>query len=386
MKKRAVFAALAALALAGGSAAGQGGIDCERCHSELELLRQYVESLDEARSMTVPRGMLSGSAHGGLDCAECHTGFSRFPHPAGTVTESCAGCHEEVEREWEMGLHSGIGEAEPVRCADCHGIHDVAPADSLDDGPAMRAMTARCVGCHETQRLPADARHQDHTGCYACHGPHAVRSPDDPESWLAPRNQPQLCGSCHDSVAAIFADGVHARALMSEGDAAFETEPPTCTSCHGAHPVAGSGDRGFSTAAVERCAECHEKAADTFFGTYHGKAHALGSTVAATCADCHGAHGIEPSSEPSSRVHVSNLVDTCGDCHAHARPAFVLYDSHPDPMNRERNPALFYAFWFMNTLLIGTLTVFGLHTLLWWVRASIDERRGITHHAGGGGE
>jgi hypothetical protein len=386
MKRRAVWVALATVALAVVPAAGQGGIDCERCHGELELLRQYVPSLNEARSMTVSEDMLHGSAHAELTCVECHAGFTRFPHAETATTESCVACHEDQDAAWQTGLHSGLGEAEPVLCADCHGVHDTAPADSLEDGDAMRAMTASCVGCHETQRLPADAHHRDHNGCYVCHDPHGVRSPDDPESWMAPEHQPRVCGACHDSVATIFTEGIHARVLSGEEETDLETGPPSCTSCHGAHPVAGKGDRGFSTAAVERCAECHEKAADTFFGTYHGKAHALGSAVAATCADCHGAHGIEPAAVPASRVHASNLVETCGSCHEHARPAFVRYDSHPDPMDRERNPALFYSFWFMNTLLIGTLTVFGLHTLLWWVRATIDRRRGVTHHGGGGGE
>jgi hypothetical protein len=89
---------------------------------------------------------------------------------------------------------------------------------------------------------------------------------------------------------------------------------------------------------------------------------------------------------PTSRVAEANLVETCGACHDHARPGFVMYDSHPDPMNRERNPVLFYAFWFMNSMLIGTLTVFGLHTILWWIRMSIDKRRGVSHHGGGHGE
>jgi hypothetical protein len=202
---------------------------------------------------------------------------------------------------------------------------------------------------------------------------------------MAPENQARVCGACHDSVATLWSGGVHARALESGG---YEEDlvPPSCTSCHGAHPVAGAGDVGAFVAELDRCAECHEKAASTYYGSYHGKAAALGSEVAATCSDCHGAHGIEPASVPTSRVAEANLVETCGDCHPKARPAFVQYDAHPDPMDRDRNPVLFYSFWFMNSLLIGTLTVFGLHTILWWIRATIDRRRGVTHHTGGGGE
>ncbi len=83
-------------------------------------------------------------------------------------------------------------------------------------------------------------------------------------------------------------------------------------------------------------------------------------------------------------VSDARLVETCGTCHEHARPAFVQYDSHPDPLNRERNPWLYYSFLFMNTLLVGVLGVFGLHTLFWWVRLEIDKRRGTAHHQPGG--
>lgn len=405
MRRGAVFAmaaTVAALALGAapaagqGGQAGQGGLDCQRCHGEPELLRQYVDALDDARALTVRSPMLDGSAHAGMTCSECHTGFARYPHPGTAATESCAGCHEAVRADWSRGLHSGSGEGvgvgggvgggESVACAACHGIHDVVPADSLREGRALLVLSETCAGCHETQRLPVDAHHQDHAGCSACHNPHGVLSPSDPESWMAPANQARVCGACHDSVATIWSGGVHARVLRSGEYDEVEHGPPGCTACHGAHPVAGSGDVGAFEAELDRCAECHEEAARTYNGTYHGKASTLGSGVAATCSDCHGAHGIEPASEPGSRVAAANLVDTCRDCHEHARPAFVKYDAHPDPMNRERNPALFYSFWFMNSLLIGTLLVFGLHTLLWWIRITIDERRGVTHHGGGGGE
>jgi predicted CXXCH cytochrome family protein len=38
----------------------------------------------------------------------------------------------------------------------------------------------------------------------------------------------------------------------------------------------------------------------------------------ATCIDCHPAHGIRPPDDPASTVHPSNVVTTCGRCHADA--------------------------------------------------------------------
>lgn len=363
-----------------GAGGAQGALTCDRCHGELELLRQHVRTLDAARDLLVLEATVGASAHRGMVCVECHAGFGRFPHPETAATEGCAECHAEPRAAWEQGAHAGGEGGDPVACQACHGTHDVAPADSLVEGPAVRAMSERCVGCHETQRLPVDAPHQDHSGCYACHAAHEVLPPELPGSWMAAENQARVCGACHEPEAAAWSADVHGRTLLAGGE--LDDRAPSCSSCHGAHPVTGSGEPGFSAAAVDRCVDCHEKAGETFFGSYHGKATALGSRVSATCADCHGAHGIEPASHPGSKVADANLVETCRQCHEYARPGFVQYDAHPDPMNRERNPVLFYSFWFMNTLLIGTLTVFGLHTGLWWMRIVLDRRRGV-EHAGG---
>lgn len=381
MKRGAVFA-IAALLVAG-PAAAQEDLDCQRCHGELELLRQYVTSLDHARAMLVPPGMLDASGHAGMSCSECHSGFARFPHEGQGVTESCQSCHEEVDTAWMGGSHGGGENGDAVDCAECHGVHDVVPADSLVSGAALRVMSETCVTCHETQRLPVEAHHQDHAGCYDCHDPHGTTPPAEPGSWMDPMEQPRVCGACHDSVATVWSNGIHAEALRS-GDWEGGEAPPSCTSCHGAHPVLGADDRGLADIAVEKCAGCHEKAAETYRGTYHGKATRLGSAAAATCAECHGAHGMLPLDDPRSRVHRDNLVVTCGECHDYVRPAFVEYDSHPEPMNPDRNPYIFWSFVFMNTLLIGTLGVFGLHTLLWWIRVMIDRRKGVEHHGGNG--
>jgi hypothetical protein len=138
----------------------------------------------------------------------------------------------------------------------------------------------------------------------------------------------------------------------------------------------------FERRAMDVCIECHEGYGSRFADSYHGKAALLGSDAAATCAECHTAHAVLPAADPGSSVADSNLIETCGACHDHARAGFVDYDAHPDPTDRERNPYIFYSFWFMNSLLIGVLAVFGLHTVLWWIRIVIDRRRGVSQHGG----
>ena len=384
---------LGAALLASGSLAqaqsrvGQG---CDQCHGELELLRQRVDGPDRARALLTPQSVLRGSAHGELSCTECHAGFRRFPHPeTGTRTATCGSCHQAADTAWQAGVHAqpdaGNGGV-AASCASCHGVHDAPPAARLAEGPGVGALNARCTACHGAVALPPADPHAGETPCAGCHGAHETHRVTDPEALVAAGHQDATCGACHADAEALWSDDAHGRVVRAAraGDADVAAERlPTCTGCHGGHGMLAAGDRAFAAASTRACADCHEKAAETYYGSYHGKAARLGSGVAATCQDCHGSHGVLPQEDPRSRVAEANLVDTCGDCHEHARPAFVQYDSHPDPFDRERNTWIWASFWMMNVLLVGVLFVFGLHTLLWWVRLLIDRGKGHGHAHGG---
>lgn len=386
------LAAAGVLALAAGSVspaavAAQDNDGCVRCHGELELLRQHVTTLEEARAVLALEADVDASAHTGMSCLECHTGFGDFPHPEGAgQTESCASCHEEQEALWLEGSHAA---EEGAACSDCHGVHDTRTLEELRDTAGVQAMRETCGDCHEEPAIPVDDPHADSASCAGCHAPHGTLPYDDPEAWIHPTNQLATCGACHEEVAGEWTDDAHheaVAALVKPGaeplPGATRAEPPDCSSCHGAHGMQGPSDLGFHLEMVQECSACHEDYAETYVGTYHGKATELGYDLAATCSDCHGAHGILPTSHAGSAVAPDNLVETCGDCHENARPAFVLYDSHPDPMDGERNAALHYSFVFMNVLLVGVMGVFTLHTALWWVRLLLDKRKGIIHGIG----
>jgi hypothetical protein len=362
----------------------QAALGCERCHGELELLRQQAGSLPRAQQLLVPEHLVAASAHGDMNCAECHTGYARYPHEErATATRSCVSCHAQADSLWQRSTHASADDQ--VTCVQCHGSHDIRTAAELSTGAGVHVANAPCISCHEADRIEPHRPHADSVMCASCHAPHEVRPVDDPLSWLAAAQQLRTCGSCHDSIAAIWRTDIH-------GDAALQREhlagrEPTvdvmvCTSCHTGHHMVKPDDPAFMLESVERCSACHEQAARTFYNSYHGRATALGSRVSAACADCHGAHDILPDTFPASHVAQANLVATCRACHANARPAFVLYDSHPDPFNRARNPWIFYSFFLMNGLLVFVLFVFGGHTLLWWLRLWLDKRRGIVHGIG----
>ncbi|MCX7895131.1 MAG: cytochrome c3 family protein [Thermoanaerobaculum sp.] len=115
----------------------------------------------------------------------------------------------------------------------------------------------------------------------------------------------------------------------------------TCAGCHGGDPaatepeVAMDPSKGFvgkipPQKIPEVCAACHS---DTSFmlrydpniptdqlaqyrTSKHGLGLAKGDQRVATCASCHGAHGILPASDARSPVYPSRIVETCARCHA----------------------------------------------------------------------
>lgn len=375
------------------AAQGVDGRDCVSCHSEVEFLRQHTETLAEAERLRVRAGDIAASAHADSTCTSCHSGFRRWPHADDARTASCASCHEEQEELWSRSIHAEADalSGQVTDCAACHGVHTVATAEEIATGDALPVMNRACVGCHETAALPGGDPHADSTSCAGCHAPHGTRAVDDPEATVAPLNQLDACGACHEDARDQGREDVHGRALYGGEHADLTASspldpevPPSCTACHGTHGMGAVEDEATVVTLVETCASCHEDAAGRYFGTYHGKATALGSHIVATCSDCHRAHNIFPDSMAASSVHADQLVETCGECHEESRPAFVAYDSHPDPMDRSRNAPLFYSFVFMNVLLIGVLIVFGLHTLLWWVRIGIEGREARAEGGHGG--
>jgi hypothetical protein len=120
---------------------------------------------------------------------------------------------------------------------------------------------------------------------------------------------------------------------------------------------------------MQQCGRCHEEIARTYFDTYHGKVSRLGYTKTAKCYDCHGAHDILPVADPKSRLSRANVVATCQRCHPGATRRFAEYLTHATHHDPHKYPWLFWTFWGMTTLLVGTFVVGGLHTILWIPRA-----------------
>jgi hypothetical protein len=332
----------------------------------------------------------------GVSCVSCHRDefARRAPHRGEPAPATCRQCHDAAHERHQMGPHSRQDDSGRLAasCADCHGTHDILPGRD----PASRVyhlnVAATCAGCHTRDGEFDPQRQLEQLGrwvagaysdgihgqlmkrglrvapsCVTCHGVHAVRPADDPDSMVAPENVTAMCGSCHEGTSNAFLRGRHGTHQQNAG-----TEAPGCVDCHSPHLTLATDLPAWKLDATRECGGCHEDEAHTYRDTFHGKVTSLGFVRVASCADCHGAHEILPSSDPRSPVAPANLIATCGRCHAGANTNFVLYNPHADRHDRQGEPLLYWSNVFMHGLLIGVFGLFGLHTLLWAWRSWWD--------------
>jgi len=167
------------------------------------------------------------------------------------------------------------------------------------------------------------------------------------------------CATCHSSLQ--DARLASPAAAFSQQDVHRESGFQ-CVDCHGGDRAATDqmrahdAARGFNgapsgQAQIAVCARCHSDAAlmrgfsprqrvdqaAEYVTSVHGKRLAMGDTRVATCASCHGAHGIRAVNDAKSRVFPTNVAATCGSCHSdpmHMR-GYKLPNGSPLPTNQQ---------------------------------------------------
>jgi thiosulfate reductase cytochrome b subunit len=368
--------------------------DCLGCHEDEEL--EPDTDRGEELELYVDEQMLLDSIHGELFCTDCHQGegdFEDSPHNDGEPLElNCSGsaCHTDQALEYAQSIHGkwfAKGDEEAASCPDCHGRHDILPAADRDSRTNKFNLHKTCAVCHESE-VVLDTRpiHYEKAvidfidsihgkallidglvvapSCNDCHGVHDILPHTDPDSRISRDSVPGTCGACHVLVEDIFNASVHGKALEQH-----DTGGPTCTTCHTSHVVSPPSTPEFRLHADRMCGQCHEQQLEGYRDTFHGRAMALGRQDVAACYDCHGHHDISKIDSPDSHTNGNHRVSTCQKCHPSANENFAQYIVHADHSNREAYPQLYYVFWGMTALLIGTFAFFALHTMLWLYRS-----------------
>jgi cytochrome b subunit of formate dehydrogenase len=372
---------------------------CLKCHDDPGL---SIQRDGKTISLAVDREEIRNSIHRNTSCAKCHTGTDPFAQrPCSTVKTNvdCSICHAEVVKEFSTSIHGTLaarGDPNAPVCRDCHGVHNTRSHKDPKATTFAMNVPNLCGKCHrEGQRAAVryEGRERNvveryvesihgkgliQSGllvtamCADCHTAHRELPASDERSTVNPKNIPQTCGKCHNGIYERFRASIHSP-LVYKGDKPL----PQCADCHTSHQITRADTDSFKLAILTQCGRCHEDVTKTYFETFHGKVSKLGFAATAKCHDCHGAHDILPPSDPASHLSRQNIVATCGKCHPGSHRQFAGYLTHATHHDRHKYPILFYTFWFMTMLLVGTLVVAGGHTVLWLPRSwqMMKERR-----------
>lgn len=120
-----------------------------------------------------------------------------------------------------------------------------------------------------------------------------------------------------------------------------------------------------------RCEECHLEQTRGI--------HTVRANL--TCRQCHGGEPISSIDHYFSPMNsIRRHAYVCSKCHEGANASYAGYVVHePNPSmvgTLKTFPALFYAFWIMIAIAVGTFAVFLPHTVLWGLRELLAKKGG----------
>ncbi len=375
---------------------------CSRCHQK--DIETYVHSMHfHELEKGNPQAPVCTSCHEKHDIKKPAERDSRVH--ATNISQVCNACHPgHVE-----SLHHAPG-TDPalISCASCHTGHQTDMASINQAIFKEGGIFNRCNFCHSAERhAKDDLAHGQimlldaggaEANCTHCHTYHWNVPGRDNATLRIERTE---CVHCHGLENRQYRKSIHGIA-HAEGIA----EAPYCTDCHGEKDVQRAADQFTPAGIIELCSRCHTDRETMlkfrinpyvvagYKDTYHGKLFETGTDLHfAVCTNCHGSHTVRAHDDPESSVHRSHIVETCRACHPRANDRFVSYLVHPRKPaaaelaaalteaprgvrpNGEGEPARArwaafnrWATGAMTLLLVGVLSVFGFHTLLWFQR------------------
>ncbi|MBI5094566.1 MAG: cytochrome c3 family protein [Candidatus Hydrogenedentes bacterium] len=372
---------------------GASDKDCMICHAKaVQGAKREIPAVDTQQ--------IAGSMHKKQRCAQCHTGINvSLKRACETVAPKvdCSICHPNQVQQHQRSIHGQLmekGDPEAPVCLDCHSGHGTQSKADAASPTFPNNVPNLCGRCHREGEKAAKRLHstqqeiiRNYTSsihgkglleaglvvtatCTSCHTAHQPLPVSDTDSSVNPKHIADTCGKCHEGIENTFLSSIHSPQVSKS-----DKELPVCSSCHSSHTITRKDEADFKLRLVDTCGRCHQDVADTYVDTYHGKVSKLGSTGAAKCNDCHGAHDILPVTDPKSRLSRDNIVETCAKCHPGSHRRFAGYLTHATHHDPKKYPALFYAFWGMTGLLLGTFGFFGLHTLAWLPLSFKEMRR-----------
>ncbi len=383
-----------------GGASALTNDDCIGCHGDKSMSTQKD---GKTISLYLDADTFKETVHADNGCVSCHieAEVAGDEHPFPMTPVNCASCHEKIGATYEKSAHGlAIAKGDKLApiCKDCHTKHDILkPTDPRSTTYPLN-IPYTCGRCHQegsamttTHELTKHNITQNYSMsvhgkglfesglivtavCSSCHTSHDVQKASVKTSSVNRDNIIHTCNKCHVGIVDKFKKSVHSP-LVTKTDKKL----PVCIDCHTDHSIAQVHNKDFRLIIAKQCGNCHEHHSETYLETYHGRASMLkGGERTAKCSDCHGSHSIMPAQDPTSTINTTNIVKTCSACHPNANLSFTTYLTHATHQDKDKYPFLFYTFWAMTGLLVGTFSFFGLHTILWVPRSLIERLKAMT--------
>jgi len=378
-------------------------IDCRLCHKDAPIKHQFHPQMMKAGGSNDTPNVSCKNCHGSHDVISPVVPASKWS--SANLITSCGNCHKEVAGIYKGSRHflafkKGFKDA--PNCLTCHRSQIAKVSGSSNIIELKLAQEKLCLSCHldkpevkertiptagfiasydsSIHRVALSNGNSNAAGCVDCHTSHNVKNGSDISSTVYRMNIPSTCGNCHAEITKEYNESIHGVSAMKGNKGV-----PVCTDCHGEHDILKHTDPrspvAFKNVSEQVCSPCHSSVKlsekygistdrfKTFSDSYHGLALKGGSLAVANCASCHGIHNIKPSSDPTSMIHKSNIVKTCGSCHRGANENFakgkihITYEKGDDPL----------LYWISTTYIILIFTIVGgmfIHNLLDFIRKS----------------
>ena len=351
-----------------------GMFSCVDCHKDIKFSPHEKP----------PAKVACAQCHAETQAAYQHSYHATARKPDGSAPATCADCHGNAHTILPATdprspiYHSNI----PATCGTCHGQKFLMESTGNSAQPFVsyqESIHGRAV----------EKGSQTAAVCTDCHGAHDILPANDSKSLINKFNVPQTCGKCHAGVQTAFVQSIHGQAIARGNGLA-----PVCTDCHGIHTIKAPSDPNSSVSnqnlSRDTCGGCHQgvklsqefgltgNRVATYLDSYHGLASKGGSVVVANCSSCHGIHNILPSSDPRSTINPANLDVTCGQCHKGVTQKFTLNKVHVDVQNGQTSDqgttAVRWIRWFYIPLIVLVIAGMFAHNAVIW-RAKLVARR-----------
>ena len=160
--------------------------------------------------------------------------------------------------------------------------------------------------------------------CKACHTVNGdmttVLPAEDPNSTVNRANLPKTCGTCHQNALNSFHLSIHGQERENG-----KANAATCADCHGSHSIQPASDIrsqvNRTNTAETVCIKCHADKVADYESSAHGQALKRGIDKAPTCTTCHTAVSHQPA-PMSLRDFNLQMVANCSKCHEGQAPSY----------------------------------------------------------------